>query len=70
MNKKKYKQNGSGVVSASIDVISSISALGSSIFTEIGAITNIKNELGNGVVKEPGTPNVMNGPPSFNAPTL
>jgi hypothetical protein len=70
MNKKKIKQNGSGIIDASIDIVNSMTQLGSSIFTEIKAITDIKKELSNGVVQEPGTPNVMNGPPTYNPPSL
>jgi len=70
MNKKKNKQNGSGIIDATMDVISSVTQLGSSIFTEIKAITNIQKELSNGVVQEPGTPNVMNGPPPYNPPPI
>jgi hypothetical protein len=70
MNKKKIKQKGSGIIDASIDIVTSMVQLGSSIFTEIKAIVDIKQELSNGVVQEPGTPNVMNGPPTYNPPTL
>lgn len=71
MNKKKLKQNGGdNVIQASIDVVNSMLALGGSIFKEIKEITNIEKQLSNGVVSEPGTPNVMNGPPPFNSPSL
>jgi hypothetical protein len=70
MNKKKIKQNGSGIIDASIDIVNSMTQLGSSIFTEIKAITNIPKELSNGVVQEPGTPNVMKGPPPYNPPSI
>lgn len=71
MNKKRIKQNGGeNIIQASVDVVTSMVSLGSSIFNEIKEITNIKKELSNGVVTEPGTPNVMNGPPKFNAPKL
>jgi hypothetical protein len=45
MNKKKIKQNGSGIIDASIDIVNSMTQLGSSIFTEIKAIVDIKSKI-------------------------
>ena len=73
MNKKKklnLKGGTAGVIQSTIDLITSTVQLGESIFKEIKEITQIKNQLANGVVQEPGTPNVMNGPPTFNTPSL
>jgi hypothetical protein len=71
MKKKNIKQKGGeGVITASIDLINSTISLGDSIFKEIYEITQIDKQLSNGIVKEPGVPNVMKGPPTFTAPSL
>jgi hypothetical protein len=71
MPKKINKQiGGNDVVTASYDLIISMKDLGKSIFDEIYAITNIQNELNNGSLPSVGTPNVIDGPTNFDAPTL
>jgi len=71
MPKKINKQiGGDNVINASYDLIISMKDLGKSIFNEIYAITNIQNELNNGSLPSVGTPNVIDGPSNYNAPTL
>jgi len=71
MPKKINKQiGGDNVINASYDLIISMKDLGKSIFDEIYAITNIQNELNNGSLPSVGTPNVIDGPSNYNAPTL
>ena len=69
-NKKIKQKGGSNIIDASIDLIKSMKALGDSIFYEIAAITNIKNDIDNAATPSQGTPNVMSGPPTFNQPNL
>jgi hypothetical protein len=71
MPKKINKQiGGDNVINASYDLIISMKDLGKSIFDEIYAITNIQNELNNGSLPSVGTPNVIDGPSNYKAPTL
>ena len=69
-NKKiKIKQKGGeDIVRASSDLVSSMAALGKSIFTEIYSITNIQNNINN-VSRETAIPAVK-GPSTFIAPQL
>lgn len=69
-NKKTKQSGGTDVIGASVDLIKSMKDLGSSIFKEISAITNIQNDINNGASPSPGTPNVTSGPPNFNPPDL
>lgn len=68
LNKKINKQNGGNVINASIDLINAMTELGTSIFTEIRAITNIQHDLNNGVASSKGIPNNTEGPPKFKPP--
>ena len=68
--KNKVKQNGGNVIQASTDLVNSIRSLGASIFNEIKSITNIKNDMNSAATSTQSTPNVINGPPKFNAPKL
>ena len=75
MNDKKFKkirnlQKGGNVISASVDVVNSMTSLGKSIFGEIKAITNIQSDINNATTPKQGTPNVISGPPPFNPPKL
>ena len=73
MKNKKNKvnvQEGGDVISASINLINSFVSLGQSVFTEIDSLTQISSQINNGAAPSPGTPNVINGPPPFNAPPL
>lgn len=63
-------QDGGDIISASIDLIDSFISLGESVFTEIGSLTQIGSQINNGAAPSPGTPNVISGPPPFNAPPL
>lgn len=68
---KIKKQVGSGdVISASIDLVDSLISFGSSVFTEINYITNIKGQMAEGASAKQGVPNVIEGPPKFNEPIL
>jgi hypothetical protein len=64
-NRIKKMKGGAGILTSVNDLINSTLSLGKSIFNEINQITQIKYELSHGVIEEPGTPNVMNGPPPF-----
>ena len=68
--KNKVKQNGGNVIQASIDLVDSMKSLGKSIFDEIKSITHIKNDMNSAATSTQSTPNVINGPPKFNAPKL
>jgi len=69
-NKKTKQNGGTDVIEASMDLIQAMKDVGSSIFKEISAITNIQNDINNGASPSSGTPNVTNGPPNFNPPDL
>ena len=58
------------VISATLDIFSSMNKLGKSIYTEINEITNIPSQLNSGTSSSKGVPNQINGPPSFSAPTM
>jgi hypothetical protein len=72
-NKKNKKQSGgdntNNVISASVDLVKSMKELGSSIFNEMISITRIGDDINNAASPSPGTPNVINGPPTFNPPS-
>lgn len=75
MNDKKLKktrklQKGGNVIRASVDVVKSITGLGNAIFAEIKSITNISSDINNAASPKQSTPNVINGPPPFDAPKL
>ena len=61
------KQKGGDVISASSDLIKSMNDLGSSIYKEIIAITNIQSDINSGASSQ-GTPNTIKGPPPFTPP--
>jgi len=69
-NKKTKQNGGTDVTGASIDLIKSMKDLGSSIFKEISAITNIQSDINNSASPSPGTPNVIKGPSNFILPNL
>ena len=58
------------VISATLDIFSSMNNLGKSIFTEINEITNIPSQLNSATSSSKGVPNQINGPPPFTAPTM
>jgi hypothetical protein len=70
LRSKVIQNGGVNIVTASVDIIKSMIGLGQSIFTEIDSITNIQSDINNGASPSQGTPNQVNGPPPFNAPTL
>jgi len=61
------KQKGGDVISASSELIKSMNDLGSSIYKEIIAITNIQSDIDNGAASS-SQPNTINGPPPFTPP--
>ena len=70
LKKNNNLQKGGNVITASVDVVNSITSLGKSIFGEIKAITNIQSDINNAASPKQGTPNVISGPPTFKAPKL
>ena len=68
LNKKLNKKNGGNVINASVDLIKSMTELGSSIFIELKSITNIHHDLNNGAASSSGIPNNIEGPPKFKPP--
>jgi len=70
LHKLRKQKGGEDVISASIGLINSFISLGGSIFTEVSSLTQIGSQINNGAAPAPGTPNVIKGPPPFNAPPL
>ena len=69
INKIK-KQVGGNIIRASIQLVDSLISFGDSVFSEINYITDIKKQMGEGASAKQGVPNVIEGPPKFNAPKL
>jgi len=69
--KKSINQKGGliDIISASVGIVTSMISLGDNIFTEINAITNIKNDINKGV-SSTGIPNNSTPSPTFTAPSL
>lgn len=70
LRSKVIQNGGESLIGASVDIIQSMIGLGQSIFAEINSITHIQSDINNGASPSQGTPNQINGPPSFNAPPL
>ena len=69
INKIK-KQVGGNIIRASVQLVDSLISFGDSVFSEINYITDIKKQMGEGASAKQGVPNVIEGPPKFNAPKL
>jgi hypothetical protein len=68
-NKILKKQIGGDVFRAMGNLLTSMTDLGKSIFTEVKSITNIQSDINNVSARE-GIPNNLNGPPPYNGPNL
>jgi hypothetical protein len=66
----KKKQKGGDVIGSSLDLIRSMKSLGASIYTEIKAISQLSGDMNKATAPVSGTPNVVEGPPKFDAPKL
>jgi len=66
----KKKQKGGDVISSSLDLIKSMKGLGNSIYAEIRAISELSSDMNKATAPVSGTPNVIEGPPTFEAETL
>lgn len=67
MKKQKGGSDSNNVISASTEMIKSMTELGSSIYKEIIAITHIQDDINNGASATQSIPTV-NGPPPFTPP--
>ena len=68
--KKQIGGDKNNVITASVDIIKSMTELGKSIFTEISSITNIQSDINNGTNSSSPVINSVKGPPHFEIPKL
>ena len=64
------QDGGEDIISATGNLISSMTDLGRQIFNEIQSITHIGTDINTGAAPLPGTPGQIQSPPPFNQPAL